>query len=68
MVGSNVMDGRDKGMFWIVWEAFFGLRFKGELDGQGVVLISEGISLLTVFGSKSSNCISSAITLSFRDA
>lgn len=62
------MDGRDKGMFWTIWKAFFGLRFKGELDGQGVVFIAEEISLLTVLGSKSSNYISSGITLSFRDA
>ena len=61
MVGSNVMDGRDKGMFWNEWEVFFGLRFKGELTDKGAVLISEGISLITVLGSKSSNCISSAI-------
>jgi len=62
------MVDRDNGMFWTVWGAFFGLRFEGELDGQGAVLISEGISLLIVLGSKSSNYISSAITLSFRDA
>ena len=41
MVGSNVMDRRDKGMFWTEWEAFFGLRFKGELTIQGAELISE---------------------------
>lgn len=61
------MDGRDKGMFWTKWEAFFGLRFKGELTTQGVELISEGFSLLIVLISKSSNYKSSAITLSFRD-
>ena len=61
------MDGRDKGMFWTEWDAFFGLRFKGELTTQGAELISEGFSLLTVLISKSSNCTSSAMTLSFRD-
>ena len=61
------MDDRDKGMLWTEWEAFFKLRFKGELTEQGVVLISEGISLLTVLSSKYSNCISSAMTLSCRD-
>ena len=62
------MDGRKKGMFWAEWEPFFGLGFKGELTAQGVELISEGISLLTVLGSKFSICNYSAITLSFRDA
>ena len=61
------MDGRDKGMIWTDQEAFFGLRFKGEQTAQGAELISEGISLLTVLGFKSSNCTSSAITLSFID-
>ena len=61
------MDGRDKGMFWIEMEAFFGLRFKGELTVQGAELISEGFYLLTVLISKSSNCKLSATTLSFRD-
>ena len=45
MVGSNVMDGRDKGMFWTKREVFFGLRFKEEVTAQGAELISEGISL-----------------------
>jgi len=36
-VGNNIMDSRDIGMFWTVWEAFFGLRFKGELNGQGAL-------------------------------
>jgi len=35
------MDGREKGMLWIVWEVFFRLIFKGELTAQGVVLIFE---------------------------
>ena len=67
MVGSNVMDGRDKGMFQTECDAFFGLRFKGELTAQGAELISEGFSLLTMLWSTYSNYKSSAITLSFRD-
>ena len=61
------MGSRDKGMFWTKWDAFFGLRFKGELTAQGAELISEGFSLLTMLISKSSIYISSAMTLSFRD-
>ena len=61
------MDGKEKGMFWTEWEAFFRLRFKGELTAQGAELISKDFSLLTVLCSKSSNCKSSTITLSFRD-
>ena len=60
------MDGRDIGMFWTVWEAFFGLRFKGELATQGAELISEGISLLTELGSQTSNYNSPAMNSSFR--
>lgn len=61
------MDGKDIGMFWTVWEAFFGLRFKWELTAQGAELISEGISLLIVLGSKTSNYNSPAMNSSFRD-
>ena len=61
------MDDKDKGMFWTIWEAFFGLRFKGELTAQGAELISEGISLLTVPGSKTSNFNSPAMNLYFKD-
>jgi len=64
---NNAMDGRDIGIFWTIWEAFFGLRFKGELTAQGAELISEGICLLTVLGSKPSNCGSPAMNSSFRD-
>jgi len=67
VVGNNAMDGRDIGIFWTVWEAFFLLRFKGELTAQGAELISEGISLLTVLGSKTSNCDSPTMHSSFRD-
>ena len=49
------MDGKDKGMLWTEWEAFFELRFKGELTEQGAELISEEIPLLAVLCSKSSN-------------
>jgi len=42
------MDDIEKGMFWTEWEAFFGLRFRGELTAQGDELISEGFSLLIV--------------------
>ena len=31
------MDDRDKGMLWTVWDAFFGLRSKRELNGQGAL-------------------------------
>ena len=61
------MDGRDIGMFCTIWEAFFRLRSKGELTAQGAELIFEGISLLTVLGSKPSNCGSPAMNSSFRD-
>jgi len=36
MVGSSEIDGRDKGI-WTIWEAFFGLRSKGELTEQGAL-------------------------------
>jgi len=66
-IGNNAMDGRDIGMFWTVWEAFFRLRLKGELTAQGAELISEGISLLTALGSKTSSCDSLTINSFFRD-
>lgn len=61
------MDDRDKGMFWTGWDAFFGLRFKGELTEQGAELFSKGFTLLVALVSKSSICMSSTTTLSFRD-
>ena len=36
-VGNNGMYGKDIGMFWTIWDAFFGLIFKGELTEQGAV-------------------------------
>lgn len=65
--GDNVMDGKDIGKFWTVWETLFGLRFKGELTAKGAELISKRISLLIVVGSKTSSCDSSTINSSFRD-